>query len=248
MYMRFVHLQVREGAEAQFDAFYRERVIPAMRSTPGCRFAGLLTPWRGGDAHQSLTIWDTPEEAAGYEESPLFRQLSREAEPLLSAKAEWRVRLGKDPLATIDPSDRVIPSTGYVVEGGVGTDMPEGRRPVFVRILSVRIDPERLREFIDLYAQHVVPTLKQRPGCRGVLLAEGAEHPDGFLSITLWDREEDAVRYETSGEPERLTARLKATFSPLYDWRLTLGDLDPRAAAPQVASYHLVPSQPFKAS
>lgn len=247
MYLRFVRLLVREGAEAKFDEFYRERVIPALRTTPGCRFAGLLTPWHGEEAHQSLTIWDSPEQAAAYEAGPLFQQLSHESEPLLSARAEWRVRLGTDPLATIDPANRVIPSTGYVVDGGGGAGLPRGGRPVFVRIVSVRVAPERRREFLDLYAQHAVPALRQRPGCRGVFLAEGAEHPDGFLSISLWDREEDAVRYEASGEPERLTERLKATFSRLYDWRLTLGaGGDPRAAAPEVTSYHLVQGQPLK--
>jgi heme-degrading monooxygenase HmoA len=206
-----------------------------------------MTPWHGEDAHQSLTIWDNPEQAAAYEEGSLFRQLSNEAGPLLSARAEWRVRLGKDPQATIDPANRVIPSTGYVVEGSGETGLPAGGRPVFVRIVSVRIDPQRLREFVDLYTQHVVPALRARPGCRGVLLAEGAEHPDGILSISLWDREEDAVRYEASGEPERLTAHLKATFSRVYDWGLTLSaGRDPRAEAPKVSSYHLVQGQPLK--
>jgi len=247
VYLRFVRLLVREGAEAKFDEFYRERVIPALRTTTGCRFAGLLTPWHGGDAHQSLTIWDSPEHATAYEEGPLYQRLSREAEPLLSARAEWRVRLGTDPQATIDPANRVIPSAGYVVEGAGGKGLPGGEKPIFVRIVSVRIAPERLPEFVDIYAHHVVPALRERPGCRGVLLAEGAEHPDGILSISLWDREEDAVRYEASGEPERLTARLKATFSRLYDWRLTLAaGSDPRAAAPEVTTYHLVQGQPFE--
>lgn len=226
MYLRFVRLLLREGADARFAAFYRERVIPALRATDGCRFAGMLTPWRGGDAHQSLTIWDSPEHADAYERGPLFERLSREVEPLLSARAEWRVRLTRDPDATIDPAQRVVPSTGYSIESGGAaggdTGLPAGES-VFVRIASVRIDPERRREFEELYAHQVIPALKERPGCRGVLLAEGGAQADEILSISLWDREEDAVRYEMSGEPERLTARLKETFSRLYDWRLTLG-------------------------
>ncbi len=247
MYLRFVRLLVREGAEARFDEFYRQRVIPALRETPGCRFAGLLAPWHGGDAYQSLTIWDSPEQAADYEDGPLFQTLSRESEPMLSARAEWRVRLSRDPQATLDPANRVIPSTGYVVEGGSGAGLPNKGRQLFVRILAVRIAPGRLRDFVDLYTQHVIPALRERHGCRGVILAEGAEHPDGILSITLWDREEDAVRYEASGEPERLTARLQATFSRLYDWGLTLNPArEPRAATPEVTTYHLVQGQPLK--
>ena len=105
MYLRFVRLILRESVEAKFAEFYRARVIPALEATDGCLFAGLLTPWRG-EAHQSLTLWESPEQARAYEASPLYQRLLREAEPFLSKKTEWRVRLGKDPLATIDPSLR----------------------------------------------------------------------------------------------------------------------------------------------
>ncbi len=244
MYLRFVRLIVREGAEAKLAEFYRERVIPALRATDGCRFAGLLAPWRG-DAHRSLTIWETPGQALAYEESGLYQSLLRGAEPFLSGATEWRFRLAKDPLATIDPANREIPAEGYRVEAGeAAADLPLTGGSVFVRILSVRVEPERLSEFVELYSQHVIPAVQRQQGCRGVLLAEGAERPDGVLSISLWDREEDAVRYESSGEPERLTGKLKATFSALYDWKLTLLEgRDPRADAPKVASYHLVQGQ-----
>lgn len=244
MYLRFVRLIVREGAEAKFAEFYRERVLPALRSTDGCRFAGLLTPWRAGDAHRSLTIWDSPEQALAYEAGALYPLLLREAEPLLSKRTEWRVRLGKDPLATIDPLNRVIPSEGYLVDAGDTGDGLGGGESLFVRILSVKVDRDRAREFVELYSSVVIPALQCQAGCRGVLLAEGREQPDGILSISLWDREEDAVRYESSGQPERLTEQLKPMFSPIYDWRLTLADgRDPRDSAPRVETYHLVPAQ-----
>ncbi len=245
MYLRFVRLLVREGSEGQFADFYREKIIPALRATDGCRFAGLLTPWRGGDGHRSLTIWESPAKAQAYEEGGLYAHLLRLAEPMLSKRTEWRLQLGKDPLATIDPANRVISSDGYVVEASDSVEgIPAGERSLFVRILSVRVDLDQLKEFLELYAHYAIPMLQMQPGCRGVLLAEGVEHPDGILSITLWDREEDAVRYESSGEPERLTEKLKMTFSPIYDWRVTLVEgHDARAAAPRVASYHLVQAQ-----
>jgi heme-degrading monooxygenase HmoA len=245
MYLRFVRLIVREGAEAKFAEFYRNRVLPALSATAGCRFAGLLTPWRAGDAHRSLTIWDSPEQALAYEQGGLYPLLLSEAEPLLSKRTEWRVRLGKDPLATIDPLNRVIPSEGYLVDAGdPEAGLATGGESIFVRILSVRVDLDRIREFVQLYTKLVIPAVQMQPGCRGVLLAEGAEHPDGILSISLWDREEDAVRYETSGQPERLTEQLKPMFSPIYDWCLTLTEgRDPRDSAPRVETYHLVPAR-----
>ena len=78
MYLRFVHLRVREGQEGAFTRFYQERAIPALAVTEGCLFAGLLAPWRG-ESHQSLTIWRTAEHAAAYEERGVYRRLLAEA-------------------------------------------------------------------------------------------------------------------------------------------------------------------------
>jgi len=240
MYLRFVRLHLRPETEREFSDFYRERVIPALEQTPGCLFAALLRPWRG-EAHKSLTLWKSPEHAQAYEEGGLYHRLLREAEPFLSNATVWRVRLAQDPLETSDPSRREIPPEGYEVETG---DAPgagdEADAAIFLRVVSIQVDPDRLQDFVRLYHDEVLPVLRAVPGCRGALLAEGVEHRASFLSITLWDREEDAVRYEISGEFERLTHRLRETFSPVYDWKLRLGEAPAgRARALDVASYHL---------
>lgn len=241
MFLRIVRLRVREGQEAAFTRFYQERVIPALAETGGCLYAGLLAPWRG-EAHQSLTIWESPEMAQAYEEHGLYQRLLAEAAPLLSERTEWRVRLSRDPLETTDPSQREIASEGYSVEADQGSAaLDSGGRPPFVRIVALRVDPDRRDEFVSIYTGEIIPALKAQRGCRGVFLAEGAEDPRGMLSITLWSREEDAVRYEMSGEFERLSARLKTTFSPVYDWRVSLGsDSESTSSGLKVSSYQLV--------
>ncbi len=241
MFLRIVRFRVREGQEAAFTRFYQERVIPALAETDGCLYAGLLAPWRG-DGHQSLTIWESPEKAHAYEEKGLYQRLLAEAAPFLSERTEWRIRLSRDPLETSDPSQREIASEGYTVEADQGSDSLESEgRPPFVRIVALRVDPDRLAEFVSIYTGEVLPALKAQRGCRGVFLAEGAEDPSGILSITFWNREEDAMRYEMSGEFERLTARLKTTFSPVYDWHVSLGgDSDSVSSGLQVSSFQLV--------
>ncbi|HLF55521.1 MAG TPA: antibiotic biosynthesis monooxygenase [Thermoanaerobaculia bacterium] len=241
MYLRFVRLKVREGAEAKFVAFYRRRAIPALEATPGCLFVGLLSPWRG-EEYQSLTIWSSAEDAEKYEESGLYHRLLRESEAMLSATTRWRIRLAKDPLETAELERREIPPEGYTVEAGAPAEaMTAGDSRLFIRLVSLRIAPDRRQEFLRLYRERVIPALEQREGCRGVMLAEGALDPGGELSISFWDREEDAVRYEMSGEFERLTAELQDTFSPVYSWKLVLGEGgDRRKQAPKVSGYHLV--------
>jgi heme-degrading monooxygenase HmoA len=243
MFLRIIQLRVREADEAAFTRFYEARVIPALETTPGCLYAGLLAPWRGGEAHQSLTIWDSAESARDYEEKGLYHQLLKEAAPFLSERTEWRIRLATDPLETTDPSRREVPSTGYNVDAQSGGATLDGnKRASFVRIVSLRIDPGHLDDFVAIYRDKVMPALRAVPGCRGVFLAEGAHDPNGVLSITMWNREEDAVRYEMSGLSEQLTAHLRPAISPVYDWHLTLGGAGAGAAGSglEVSSFQLV--------
>lgn len=243
MFIRFVRLQVREGCENDFRAFYESRVIPALQATSGCHFAGLLRPWQGSD-HKSLTIWETADDARAYEESGLYTSLLRGAEPMLSASTAWRVQLGSDPEETLDRERREIPPDGYTVEGGDSTDrIEDAPRSSFVRIVSIRVAEGRLEEFQRIYEETVVPAVKEQSGCRGILLAEGMEDPNEVLSVSLWDREENAVRYEMSGEFDRLTNRLRETFSPVKDWRMSLGPEGESPETPDTEGYHFVTSR-----
>jgi heme-degrading monooxygenase HmoA len=239
MYLRFLRLRVRDGQEAAFVRFYEERVIPALADTTGCLFAGLLAPWRS-ETHQSLTIWESAEHAAAYADSGLYDRLLAEAAPMLADTAEWRVRLSRDPTETIDPTRREPPSEGFEARSSHthqqhALDAEDGHP--FVRIVVVRVAFGRVDDFLATYRAEVIPALERVPGCRGVFLAEGEQEGE-VLSITIWDREEDAVRYEMSGEFERLTAQLAGTFNPLYDWRARLGQAS--AGRPEITSYQLV--------
>ena len=249
MFLRIIRLRVREADEAAFTRFYEDRVISALEAISGCLYAGLLAPWRGGEAHQSLTIWDSPESAREYEEKGLYHQLLREAAPFLSERTEWRIRLATDPLETTDPSRREIPSAGYNLDADSGSETLESdKRSSFVRIVSLRLDPGHFEEFVAIYREKIIPALRAVQGCRGVFLADGTQDPNGVLSITLWNREEDAVRYEMSGLYDQLTAHLRGTISPAYDWHLTLdgagsgpgGPVSTGTGSLDVSSYQLV--------
>lgn len=243
MYLRLVQLRVHEGQGAAYARFYQERVIPALAETEGCLYAALLAPWRS-DAHQSLTLWASPEHAAAYERSGLYHRLLAEGGPMLADRAEWRVRLAADPLETVPPDPPREPlSEGYLVatpEGAatLGEGDREGGSP-FVRIVVVRVAPERLADFVALYRGEVIPALERVHGCHGAFVAEGVHHPTEVLSITLWEREEDAVRYEMSREFEGLTARLAGTFTPVYGWQTRLGGT-PAPGGLEVATYQVV--------
>ena len=252
MYLRFIRLVVREGSEPAFQKFYRGRVIPSLAEVPGCLYAALLTPWRS-EEHRSLTLWRSAEDAAAYEASGLYHDLLRETSPLLSGRTVWRARLTSDPLETQGPDDqelggKEIPPEGYELGDGEADPLLERvARSVFVRVVAVHIAPQHTAEFRTIFHEQVIPALRKVPGCLGALLAEGANDRNEALSITIWDREESATRYEMSGEFERLTRRLESTLSQLSQWHLTLGERGAeKERAPEVASYHLVHSRTIR--
>lgn len=247
MYLRFVRLAVREGSEAAFQRFYRERVQLALAEVPGCLFAGLLAPWRS-DEHRSLTLWRAAEDAAAYEASGLFRDLARESEPFLTRRAVWRVRLAEESAGdeTVAAAPAApVPREGFEIAAGDSPDrLGESAGSFYVRVVSLRLDPAARGEFERLYREAILPAVHEFAGCLGAFLAEGAANE--ALSITVWEREEQATRYEMSGEFERLTRRIEKTFSPHLAWRVQLADGDRvNRPAPEVATFHLVLARPF---
>ena len=262
MYLRFIRLVVRDGSEAAFQKFYRERVIPTLASVPGCLFAGLLTPWRS-EEHRSLTLWRSCEDARAYEEGGLYQMLLRESMPFLSSRTVWRARLAEPetmvdvPVGKIEaletlapgtlstvaiPAEREIPPEGYDISSeDVGEKLARSPRSMFVRVVAIHVRPERRDEFEEIYAGRVLPTMQKAPGLVGMFLAESSSEKNEALSITVWEREENAVRYEMSAEYERLLQEIRPTLSPLSQWQLTLGEGSPESRRGSgVATYQLV--------
>lgn len=247
MFVRFVRLRVREGRESAFSDWYRTRVIPALSAMQGCVFAGLLTPWRS-EEHRSLTIWRTTSAAAAYERSGLYRELLREAAPMLATGTEWTQPADPPGEGRTDAEIREIPPEGFVIDAGDGAPGRLGRDlgTAFVRMVAVRLDPDRIGEFVTAYSNRILPTLRAQKGFRGGFLAEDRSADGDCLSITLWEREEDAARYEMSGTFAQLTEDVMDTFSPIYTWqkpRPGKEDRDPRLDAPRVSSFQLVMGQ-----
>jgi heme-degrading monooxygenase HmoA len=167
--------------------------------------------------------------------------LLRGLEPILSASTPWRLRPETDPLATADGERKEIPSDGYQVELGDAERALAEEGRVFVRIVSLRVAPDRHGEFVDRYRQTILPCVERQEGCLGILLADGAGEASGVVSISFWRHERDAVEYERSGEFERLAAGVRDCFSPVYTWQLVLGSgADQRQKALKVSGYQIV--------
>lgn len=223
MVVRFVRLRVGPGTAWQFRSFYEGRILTALQETPGCLFAGLLEPAdAAGDEWISMTVWSGAAAADAYEASGLYDRLLDESDPYLADATEWRADLagarvgGRPPLP--DPEVEAFPVAVSRVE-----PVPDpGSARLYLRIVELRVEPTRLDDLRRRYREVVLPGLMETPGCRAVFLLEGARGGSQALSVSLWESEEDAVRYESGGRFDELIAHLREFLSGLYQWKLSL--------------------------
>ena len=92
--------------------------------------------------------------------------------------------------------------------------------------MSARVEAGKFDELKHRYDQEIKPVLMATKGCRAVFLVENVKRRSRVLSVTIWDSEEDAIRYELSGTFDKLTERVSEFFSGLYQWKLSLSPSD----------------------
>lgn len=245
MFMRFVRLKVKEGKLWDLTRFYEERIIPALQETEGCLFASLLQPSGDEDESVSMTLWSSMELAEAYEKSGLYDRLLDESDDYLAEASEWRVRLAGDPGGTVPPlQDPEVEA--FPVEVVALSDQQDdfSSRRLFMRVVAARVEEGRFAELRDRFDQEVKPALLATRGCRAVFLVKGIRARARALSVTVWDSEEDAVRYEMSGAFDENTAKVSEFFSGLYQWKVSLASSDDRDEVSgrdlDVRSYQLV--------
>lgn len=227
MFMRIVNLKVKEGKQGDLERFYEDRVIPALQETKGCLYASLLRPSDDDLECISMTFWRSREAAEAYEKSGLYDDLLDESDDFLAEISQGRVQSSARAFGAFsalqDPEVENYPvevaAIGEVVDA-------VGPHRFFVRIVSARVEAGRFDELKKRYDEEIKPALMATKGCRAVFLVENVKRRSRVLSVTVWESEEDAIRYELSGTFDRLTARVSEFFSGLYQWRLSLSTTD----------------------
>lgn len=78
--------------------------------------------------------------------------------------------------------------------------------------LSFRVAPGKAEEAVLSYLNSVVPKMWEQRGFRGGLDLSNLEVDEGY-TITLWETEEDAEAYESSGVYREQVAKLGDTLA-----------------------------------
>ncbi len=73
-------------------------------------------------------------------------------------------------------------------------------------VLTFRVAPGKTEEAVLIYLGSVVPKMREQRGFRGGLVLSNPEVDEGY-TITLWETEEDAKAYESSGTYQEQVAK-----------------------------------------
>jgi heme-degrading monooxygenase HmoA len=227
--MRLVNLKVKEGRLHDFARFYEERTIPALQQTKGCLYASLLKPTDDDVECVSMTMWRSREDVDAYEKSGLYDELLDEMDDMMAEVVEWKVTSSGEAKKELHPLQDPDVEAYPVEVAGFGEIVDaDGPRRFFVRLVSARIETGKFDALKKKFDQEIKPMLMATKGCRAVFLVENTKTQERALSVTVWDSEEDAIRYELSGGFDEHTAKVSEFFSGLYQWRLSLSPSDDR--------------------
>lgn len=95
MYLRLVSMNLKPDQKDEFHRLYVNEIIPALQETKGCLHAYLIMPSRGDNQSISVTIWDSKEDAAAYEQSGSFAALVGKIKHTFTDLYQWKMELDK---------------------------------------------------------------------------------------------------------------------------------------------------------
>ncbi|KPJ89684.1 MAG: hypothetical protein AMJ53_15555 [Gammaproteobacteria bacterium SG8_11] len=224
MFVRFLQVKVSTEYLKTLQGFYDKIVIPELQKTPGCQYACLIQSGNSADEFVSMTFWSTKNEAEAYEKSGVYQSLLNQVKPFLAESSEWKIKLSDDFELKYEPVAEEPILREYSVAAQSEEEAPdEEQNPrMYVRIVSAKIKDGKMDEFKKLYADIIIPALKNTKGCQYAYLTESMQEDNQIISLTIWDRKEDAERYEQTGRFAELVDKVKHTLSELYQWKMAL--------------------------
>jgi heme-degrading monooxygenase HmoA len=84
---------------------------------------------------------------------------------------------------------------------------------MFIRLTYLSLLPHRKEDVEKIYIDQVIPVVQKQAGNTGIRLLEPTNEDDQYISLTEWDTEDDAQRYEASGTYRTLVDLLKESYA-----------------------------------
>ena len=84
---------------------------------------------------------------------------------------------------------------------------------MIVRLTYFNFLPEKIDELKKFYNDVAIPTVKRQKGNLDCKLLEPADSKDEYISMTVWDNEEDANAYHSTGVYKQLVDQVRKFFT-----------------------------------
>ena len=214
MYMRLFKVRVKLELISQYLNFYRNKAMPKLEKAKGCHFAGMLESMEDSRHLISMTLWDDPQNSTAFEHSDVYKKLLDENKNYLALSSELDFQMSDDfPEPQIPASGGPEISTyDITAQTESFATAPTDVEKMYVRILSLKVQPEKLNEFKNVYLEEIIPAIKKVKGLRYDFLTESIRERSEIIAITIWDSMESSENYEKSGQFQNLLSKLKHTF------------------------------------
>ncbi len=224
MFMRLVHARYKPESLAAIQKIYDTVIIPRLQKVPGCLFVGAIASEKKREEGISMTLWDTREHAAEYEKSGLFSEMLERIRPHLEESSEWHIQLSDSLELEAKPSIEEPVITSYSSVAGLHPELASGAAftQFYIRLISMKIQPDRMIEFQKYYQDEILPSLCAIKGCRSAFLTESAENRQEVMCISIWDNIKDLEYLEKSGLIEQLMHRARHLLAGLVQWKMSL--------------------------
>ena len=95
---------------------------------------------------------------------------------------------------------------------------------MFMRLLQLNIQPNYTGNFKSIYESTVIPRLKEIPGCNFVALIESSLKDNEFISLSLWETQEQAENYESGAVFKELFDGIHSYLSESSEWKVHLSE------------------------
>ena len=84
---------------------------------------------------------------------------------------------------------------------------------MFVRLTYFGFKPENLEELKKFYNEVAIPTLRKQKGNLECKLLEPIDKNEEYISMTTWEKKEDADSYHNTGVYKKLVDQVRPFFS-----------------------------------
>ncbi len=93
---------------------------------------------------------------------------------------------------------------------------------MLVRVLTMRVNPDRLQDWLRYTREIGFPGMRAQPGCRGVWRLHQADAGTTYQVVTVWDSKDDLDRFRASPAMKELSDKAVGLTIPphgeaLYD-------------------------------